>query len=507
MDTSLPQHIGRYRVNRELGRGAMGMVYQAEDPDIGRAVAIKLVRADLLEGRDRDEFLTRFRHEARAAGRCTHPNIVALYDLAQHEGNPYLAMEYVNGIDLAQALRKRGPFTPAEAVATITQVLNALGAAHAAGIVHRDVKPANILLQPNGHVKVTDFGISHLSTSELTQHGVVLGTLTYMSPEQCCGEDIDLRSDIFSVGTVLYELLSGSRAFQGRNANEVAHKLLAGEPQDLATLVPGLPEELLRVVRRSMEKSRDDRYPSAQAMADALRPPGSQGPPLDAAFSDAKTVARMPRAVAEVAEAAPPESLSAPAASAPASPAQPAPAQPAPVQAAPSPPGPAQAAPAEIDDAALKRVERRLAFYIGPIARHVLRDAARKTNSLAALCEAVAEYIGPADERSKFLAETMPRDQVRSVAPAQPPVVHDAVEATGGGPPAETITAEQVERAERALAGVLGPIARMMVRRALPGVGSEAALWERLATFIEDASDRGEFLALKAKRPAGKPGR
>jgi eukaryotic-like serine/threonine-protein kinase len=201
MDATLPPHIGRYRVRRELGRGAMGMVYQAEDPDIGRTVAIKLVRADLLQGRDRDEFLVRFRHEARAAGRCTHPNIVALYDLAQHEGNPFLAMEYVNGIDLAQALRKRGRFTPEEAVATVTQVLDALGAAHAAGTVHRDVKPANILLQPNGHVKVTDFGISHLSTSDLTQHGAVLGTLTYMSPEQCCGEDIDFRSDLFSAGT------------------------------------------------------------------------------------------------------------------------------------------------------------------------------------------------------------------------------------------------------------------------------------------------------------------
>ncbi len=343
MSSSLPPHIGRYRVRRELGRGAMGMVFQAEDPDIGRAVAIKLVRADLLQGTDRDEFLTRFRQEARAAGRCTHPNIVALYDLAQHEGNPFLAMEYVDGTDLAEALRKRGRFTPAEAVATITQVLDALGAAHEAGIVHRDVKPANILLQSNGHVKVTDFGISHLSTSDLTQQGSVLGTLTYMSPEQCCGEEIDLRSDLFSVGTVLYELLSGSRAFHGRHANEVAHRLLTVDPPDLAILVPGLPAELVGVVRKSMEKSRDRRYPSAQAMADALRPPISEAPLANTLQSEAETLPARQRSVG-------------------------------------------LAAPEPIDDATQKRIERRLAFYIGPIARHVLRAASYAMHNRSRHC-------------------------------------------------------------------------------------------------------------------------
>jgi serine/threonine protein kinase len=465
MDAPLPPHIGRYRVRRELGRGAMGMVYEAEDPDIGRAVAIKLVRADLLDGTDRDEFLTRFRHEARAAGRCTHPNIVALYDLAQHEGNPFLAMEYVDGIDLAQALRKRGRFTPEEAVAAITQVLNALAAAHAAGIVHRDVKPANILLQPNGHVKVTDFGISHLSTSDLTQQGAVLGTLTYMSPEQCCGEDIDLRSDLFSVGTVLYELLSGSRAFQGRNANEVAHRLLAAEPPDLETLVPSLPGELVQVVRKSMEKSRDRRYPSAQAMADALRSPVSEVPPASSPSSEARTVARMPRAVVE------------------------------------------PAAPVQFDDATLKRIERCLAFYIGPIARHALREAARNASSVEALCEAVSLHIDPVAEREQFLTESLPSEHRRSASTPVPPIAHAPVDTGAADAPSENITAEQVERAERALASVLGPIARMMVRRALPGIGSEAALWERLATYIEDASDRGEFLRHKARRPPERSGR
>jgi eukaryotic-like serine/threonine-protein kinase len=462
MSSSLPPHIGRYRVKRELGRGAMGMVFQAEDPDIGRAVAIKLVRADLLEGSDRDEFLTRFRQEARAAGSCTHPNIVALYDLAQHEGNPFLAMEYVDGSDLAEALRARGRFAPVEAVAIIIQVLDALGAAHAAGIVHRDVKPANVLLQSNGHVKVTDFGISRLSTSNLTQHGAVLGTLTYMSPEQCCGEDIDLRSDLFSVGVVLYELLSGSRAFHGRHANEVVHRLLTVDPPDLATLVPGLPGELVGVVRKSMEKSRDNRYTSAQAMADALRLPISEAPLANSLPSEAETIAARHRSVAGL------------------------------------------ALPEPIDDATQKRIERRLAFYIGPIARHVLRAAARDAQSIEALCEAVSLHIDPIAEREQFLSETLPAPRRSSETTPVPPPVPGPLPTHGES---TNVAPEQIERAERALASILGPIAKTMVRRALPDAASEADLWERLASHIEDASDRGEFLRHKARQPPRKTGR
>ena len=148
-----------------LGRGAMGVIYQAHDPVIDRNVAIKLIRADLLGGEERAEYLARFRHEAQAAGRCAHPNIVAIYDFAVHEGNPFLAMEYVEGSDLGQVLARSGRFAPRTPVALIGQVLDALGCAHGLGIVHRDVKPANILLLADRQVKMTDFGISRLDTS------------------------------------------------------------------------------------------------------------------------------------------------------------------------------------------------------------------------------------------------------------------------------------------------------------------------------------------------------
>ena len=178
----------------------MGVIYQAEDPDIGRTVAIKLVRADLLDGDDREEFLARFRHEARAAGRCMHPNIVAIFDFAMHDGNPFLAMEYIDGVGLGQALKGVGQFAPAEAVALATQMLEALNVAHGLGIVHRDVKPANIFVTERGHAKILDFGLAKVtgnsksgpledasmtqgvSEALLTSPGTALGTVAYMSP-------------------------------------------------------------------------------------------------------------------------------------------------------------------------------------------------------------------------------------------------------------------------------------------------------------------------------------
>jgi eukaryotic-like serine/threonine-protein kinase len=160
----------------------MGLIYLAHDPAIDRKVAIKLIRADLLGGEERADYVARFQHEAQAAGRCAHPNIVAVYDFSLHEGNPYLAMEYVEGRNLSEVLAGSGRFPPPAAVALIGQVLDALACAHGLGIVHRDVKPANILLLPDRRVKMTDFGISRLDTSGLTQTGSVIGTPSYMSP-------------------------------------------------------------------------------------------------------------------------------------------------------------------------------------------------------------------------------------------------------------------------------------------------------------------------------------
>jgi serine/threonine protein kinase len=435
-------------VERELGRGAMGVIYQAQDPVIGRTVAIKLVRADLLEGEDREEFLARFRHEAQAAGRCMHPNIVAIYDFAIHEGNPFLAMEYIEGVGLGDALKQVGRYAPAEAVSIVTQMLDALGAAHALGIVHRDIKPANVLLLPGGRVKVTDFGISRVNTSELTMDGRIVGTPAYMSPEQCRGETVDPRSDLFSCGAVLYELLTGARAFPGRNATEVTYLLLTAEPKDLVEVVPGTPLALAAALRRALAKDRAARFESAQLMADALKLALLEGAP------DETMVLTRPPAVTQV----------------------------------------PQAAAGGFDDETLDTIQRRLARHVGPIARHLVRDAAKQTSSIETLCESVARNIGPEAERARFLSDTLSGTASRTGVTAGRSTMSRTA-ATGSGTAGQAIlSAEQIDRAERALTRAIGPIAKLLVKRALPGAASEAALWELLAGHIDRAPDRDAFL-------------
>ncbi len=189
-----------------------------------------------------------------------------------HDGNPFLAMEYVDGVPLGAELKRIGRFAPAQAVAIMAQVLDALGAAHALGIVHRDVKRQRTFCCAAERPGEGDgFRISRINTSDLTQDGTVIGTPAYMSPEQCRGDEVDGRSDLFSAGSVLYELLSGTRAFSGRNSTEVTTRLLTAEPRDLTEFVPGVPMALVNALRRAMAKIKEARFASAQVMADALR--------------------------------------------------------------------------------------------------------------------------------------------------------------------------------------------------------------------------------------------
>src|SRR5580704_16519974 len=232
----------------------MGVIYAAHDPVIDRKVAIKLIRADLLSGEEQADYVARFQREARTAGRCTHPNIVAIYDFAVHEKNPFLAMEYVEAGNLGQVLAQSGRFPPPQAVGVTCQILDALACAHGLGIVHRDVKPANILLLANGTVKMTDFGIARFDSADLTQAGSVIGTPSYMSPEQCRGEVVDPRSDLFSTGVVLYEMLSGERPFPGRNFAEIAHRLLTVPPPDIRAKCDAVSPALAAIIERALAK-------------------------------------------------------------------------------------------------------------------------------------------------------------------------------------------------------------------------------------------------------------
>jgi serine/threonine-protein kinase len=262
MDTST---IGRYQILERLGQGGMGVVYRAFDPQIERTVAIKVISAQLV---DEPEHRQRFFREARAAGRLAHRNIITIFDLGEDNGHPYIAMEYVEGQSLDARMRTGEPLTLSQKVGIVSDLCDALAFAHVAGIVHRDMKPANVMLTMSGGVRILDFGLARLVTSELTRSNVVVGTMNYMAPEQVRAEAIDHRADVFSVGVLFYELLSGHKAFEADSFAATMYKVLQDRPVPLSGISQDVPEAVARIVDRAIEKDRDQRY---QSMGDMLR--------------------------------------------------------------------------------------------------------------------------------------------------------------------------------------------------------------------------------------------
>jgi serine/threonine protein kinase len=262
-----PDSFGRYRVLREVGRGAMGVVYLARDDKIGRNVAIKSLHIDdRLPSSDKEEIRERLEREARAAGVLSHANIVTVYDVGEEDGVPYIAMEYLEGATLTE-ITADGPLSIPQATSIIEQVLSALSYAHGHDVVHRDIKPDNVFLLPDGRVKVADFGIARLaSSSTMTQVGQVMGTPGYMSPEQVKGEPVGPSSDIFSTGVLFYELLTGTAAFASTSATSIMYKIVHEEPRALHLINPGVPSNLEAVIAKATAKSPTMRYASAAEM-------------------------------------------------------------------------------------------------------------------------------------------------------------------------------------------------------------------------------------------------
>lgn len=258
---------GRYRAVRKLGAGGMAEVWCAEDEVLGRRVALKLLGGRFAED---PEFRERFRREAQAAAALAHPNIVGIYDRSEWEGVPYIAMELVDGRTLKEIVLERGPLPPEIAIGLTEQILRALGYAHRRGIVHRDVKPQNVILDPEGHAKVADFGIARAGNSEMTQTGAIVGTVQYLSPEQAEGKPVDRRSDLYSAGIVLYELLTGRVPFDGEAPIATAIKHINERPVPPAQLRPGISPALEAVVMRALEKDPARRFQSADEFIAAL---------------------------------------------------------------------------------------------------------------------------------------------------------------------------------------------------------------------------------------------
>src|SRR5690242_903454 len=285
---------------RKLGSGGMADVYLAEDEELGRRVAIKILNDKYVPD---EQFVERFRREAKNAAALSHPSIVSIYDRGEAEGTYYIAMEFLDGRSLKELIVSRGPAPVTVAVEYARQILQALRFAHRHGIVHRDIKPHNVLVDAEGRVKVTDFGIARAGASQMTEAGSIVGTAQYLSPEQARGGEIDPRSDLYSLGVVLYELLTGKTPFDGETPVEIAMKHLSNAPKPPSKLRADIPPELDMVVLRALAKNPDDRYQSADEMeADLDRV--ARGANVSAATVDTATqVLRRPPA-APAAEAA-----------------------------------------------------------------------------------------------------------------------------------------------------------------------------------------------------------
>jgi serine/threonine protein kinase len=279
MTTHAPQKLGRYEILEEIGKGAMGVVYLARDPLIGRQVALKTFRVGF-SAKDQElvQFRSRFVREAQSAGILSHANIVTIHDVVDEggEGICFIAMEYVKGTNLKQLLQRPEPFGYDRLVDIISQIAEGLDYAHSRGVVHRDIKPANILIAQDGKVKITDFGIARLDTSNLTMEGQLLGTPNYMAPEQIQGKEVDHRADIFSLGVVFYEMLTRRKPFQGENLTAVTHKIVYEPFTPPEEIIKDLPAGLTAVMTRCLEKDPNRRYPRAAEIAHELRRSGEK---------------------------------------------------------------------------------------------------------------------------------------------------------------------------------------------------------------------------------------
>ena len=264
-----PSKIGKYEVKGLLGRGGMGVVYRCYDDAIDRHVAIKAITKSDLEPEDLKHVIARFRHEAKAVGRLTHPAIVQIYDYAEDDALAYIVMELVTGRTLQELLKAGETFDLKRGGNIVRQILEGMGHAHAQGVVHRDIKPSNILVTEDGTVKIADFGIARTEASSLTQVGDIIGTLYYMAPEQFLGGNITSATDIYSIGVIAYELLTGRRPFVGNNA-QVMHKVLNEVPENPSMLNLGLSPAVDRLLQHALAKKPKDRFQSAEEFAREL---------------------------------------------------------------------------------------------------------------------------------------------------------------------------------------------------------------------------------------------
>jgi serine/threonine-protein kinase len=460
MDTR--KSIGRYVLIRRLGSGSMGDVFEAHDPKIDRRIAIKILRRDLIErSAGQGRWIERFLQEARAAGRLLHPNIITLYDYGDEAGVPFFAMEFVEGETLSVLLNRSGRLPLSDALTVVTQILGALEFAHSRGVVHRDIKPSNIMLMESRFTKIADFGIAHLETSDLTTDGDVLGTPSYMAPEQLAGKPVDNRTDLFAVGALLFEILSGVKPF-GKTLAESWRNMEQRGPADISVLNPSVSPALKAAIETALAVHPHQRFASAAAFARAIA-----GSEISSAPGAGNNVATSEATLTTTSEAEP-RSL----------------------------PATATASGSRISLDILDQVERELTGLIGPIARTLVRRSASTISDFSMLCERLATYIEDASERARFLlkcSQLVDRSSSRS-ATAPSTTTAMAGEPSVGSAPPLSLAPEMLNRLEAALTEYIGPIARIVIRTRLSKSSSLSDLYGDLAAYIPNDRDRAAFL-------------
>lgn len=474
-----PERLGKYPITGILGEGAMGVVYKAHDPVIQRPVAIKTIRKHLIDGSENGAMMAaRFRNEAQAAGRLLHPGVVAVYEYGEDGDVAYIAMEYVEGNSLAHYLSREIRFSDADVLSLMTQLLDALDHAHGQGVWHRDIKPANLIITRAGKVKVADFGIARIESIGLTQVNSVVGTPSYMAPEQYLGRQLDRRVDIWACGVLLYQLVTGRLPFTG-SADTVMYKVVHEQPPWPSQL-SGIdrPAWYDGILATAMAKQPDQRYATAQQFRTALLAASAE--PVRATVSEETIIMEVARPIELLPGAASGQRSGASTGGTSGS-------------------GTGTAPPPGWDASTLAEVESTLARYVGPVARVLVRRAARECVDLITLRTRLAEHLPTEQDKAMFIGLGSGTQARTHAGSGTGMAAAPTVAATGSTPPPSgggvPLTPELVEHATRLLATRVGPIARVLAKKAAAQSTWRDEFFQRVAEQVADPEDRAQLMA------------
>ncbi|MBL8515618.1 MAG: serine/threonine protein kinase [Betaproteobacteria bacterium] len=469
---SQPDKIGKYQIVKELGKGAMGMVYEGFDPGIERRVAIKTILPEYLQDAESEEAVARFKREAQASGRLQHPGIVQVYEYSEDGGMAYIVMEYAEGSELKDHLKKGKRFEMIHIFEIMKQLLVALDYSHKQGVIHRDIKPANIMLTNGLKVKLMDFGIARIGTSSMTQVGTVVGTPSHMAPEQLMGLTADGRTDLWATAIVLYELLTGKNPFLAETPAAVMHNVLSAEPPPPSFYRPDIPASIDTFFKHALAKKPADRFANAREFLTNLLQ-AFQGKEFTA------TVAMK----AMDAEKTQPINLGTAQADA--------------TQrvAAPGEETRIMAKALDIAPERLKEIEGSLTRYLGPLAKVVVRESQAVSSNLDQFFAALADNIAEGAEKEAFLKRVKVWQGAELSSPHLDATGASAPRPAEASTPRAVFSPEVLSTAEKRLASYVGPLAKLLIKQTAGSTGTIKELYAKLAENIDDPAERKAFLA------------